>query len=130
VDKAAKQSGSGFEREHHCSRSIHSLDVEFYTEGRFGTRISRHRMYKNFLDVPRILEIVPHQYKNIKTMSTKSVPSVKPPRISARIEARQRRNESRNTPGWITPTRNNEEKRLVMALMDHLRATSEDMEIL
>jgi hypothetical protein len=61
-------------------------------------------------------------------MSTKSIPSTKPPRISVRIEARQNRKEE---PAWITPTANNEEKRLlVTTLMEHLREYTTDIAVL
>ena len=61
-------------------------------------------------------------------MSTKSAPTAKPPRNSARIEARQHRmNETRVAPGWATPTATNEERRLIIALIDYLRDSTEDV---
>jgi hypothetical protein len=59
-------------------------------------------------------------------MSTHSIPPVAPPRISAKIEARQ----NRGAPGWITPVGGNEEKRLVTAIVEHLHDASENVAVL
>ncbi|KAI2511379.1 hypothetical protein MHU86_2990 [Fragilaria crotonensis] len=59
-------------------------------------------------------------------MSTHPTSHAAPPRTSARLEARQ----NRGAPGWITPAGGNEEKRLIMALVDYLHDASEDLAVL
>ncbi|KAI2489895.1 hypothetical protein MHU86_24683 [Fragilaria crotonensis] len=49
-----------------------------------------------------------------------------PPRMSARIEARQHH----TTPGWITTTGTNEEKRLLAALLDYLHESADSIAVL